>query len=182
MTAGEAKVSGFTAKAMVHGQAGKVTVNGCSGGVTASTTVGDLEIADCAGEIKANTSSGALFLDNVDGEINAHTMSGMANVDARRADKLIVGSMNGAIDVKVRAPFSSGRMEVRSTSGDITVSLPAASNCRVRTATNIGPISCALPLSAVERAGPNVSGRLGAGKGYVEVTNDSGAITVKPLE
>lgn len=181
VTSGEARVSGFAAKVTVHGQAGKVTVSDCSGGVTASTTVGDVEIADAVGEIKANTSSGALFLDNVEGEITARTMSGMANVDAERADKLIVGSMNGLIDVKVRSPFS-GQMEVRSMSGDIVVAIPASSNCRVRTATNTGPISCTLPLSAVERAGPNVSGRLGGGKGYVEVTNNSGAIAVKPLK
>jgi DUF4097 and DUF4098 domain-containing protein YvlB len=181
VTTGEVKVSGINGGVKAHGQSGKVTISECKGSVTASTTVGDLRIGNSSGAIEANTSSGALFVDDVSGAVTARTMNGMVNVAATRSKKIVVGTMSGAIDVKVKAPFS-GQMEVSSKSGDVAVALPSRSNCRVRTMTNTGPITCTLPLSKVERAGPNVSGQLGAGQGYVEVSNDSGAITVRPLK
>ena len=181
VTTGEGKVSGITGGVVAHGQAGTVRVSECTGKVMASTTLGDLEVEDTTGQIEANTSSGALFADDVGGSVTARTMDGMANVKVKRGDKVTVSTMSGAIDVKVESPFS-GQMEVRTMSGDIAVAIPSRSNCRVRTMTNTGAITCTLPLSKVERAGPNVSGRLGAGKGYVEVMNNSGAISVKPLE
>jgi len=181
VTTGEGKVSGLTGGVAVHGQAGKVRVSECTGKVVASTTVGDLEVEDTTGQIEANTSSGALFADGVGGSVTARTMDGMANVKVTRGDEVTVSTMSGAIDVKVESPFS-GQMEVRTMSGDIAVAIPSNSDCRVRTMTNTGAITCTLPLSKVERAGPNVSGQLGAGKGSVEVTNNSGAISVKPLE
>ena len=181
VTAGEAKVSGITGGVEARGQSGKVTVSECKGSVTASTTAGDLEIGNSSGAIEANTSSGALLMDDVSGAVTARTMDRMVNVAVTRSEKVVVRTMSGTIDVKVKAPFS-GQMEVRSKSGDIAVALPSRSNCRVRAMTNTGPITCTLPLSQVERAGPNVSGQLGAGRGYVEVSSDSGAITVKPLK
>jgi len=181
VTAGEAKVSGITGGVEARGQSGKVTVSECKGSVTASTTAGDLRIGNSSGAINANTSSGALLMDDVSGAVTARTMDRMVNVAVTRSEKVVVGTMSGAIDVKVKAPFS-GQMEVSSKSGDIAVALPSRSNCRVRAMTNTGPITCTLPLSEVERAGPNVSGQLGAGQGHVEVSNDSGAITVKPLK
>jgi len=181
VTTGEGKVSGMRGGVEAHGQAGKVTISECRGPVKVSTTVADLEIKHSTGPIEANTSSGALFASDVSGVVTARTMNGMLNIVVTRSDKVIVGTMSGPIDVKVQAPFS-GQMEVRSKSGDLAVALPSGSNCRVITRTNTGPITCTLPLSKVERAGPNVSGQLGAGKGYVEITNDSGAITVKPLK
>jgi DUF4097 and DUF4098 domain-containing protein YvlB len=95
------------------------------------------------------------------------------------ADKLIATTMSGPVDVSISQPFS-GEGEVQSSSGDLLISLPTNSNCKVRTATGSGPITCSLPLKEEKHEGTNISGRLGAGKGTFLVTNDSGAIELRP--
>jgi hypothetical protein len=174
---GDASVANLQAKARVNGQAGKVTVRDCSGGAEVSTTVGDVEVTNVKGGVTANASSGDVFLERVEGDAVARAMGGMVTARITSSDKVAATTMSGDLDVRVSSPFS-GNMEVRSMDGDIAVAIPARSNCRVRTATNTGAISCTLPLRQVERAGPNVSGQLGAGEGRVEVTNNSGDIRV----
>jgi len=181
VTAGDATVSGLSGKLEVHGQSGRISITDSACPVTASATAGDIEITNATAGVTANSSSGAVFVEGAEGDVTARTMNGMLTVRVARSDKVYASTMSGDIDVRVVSPFS-GKMEVRSMNGDIVVAIPARSNCRVRTATNTGGISSSLSLRRVERAGPNISGQLGAGKGSVEVTNNSGDITIKPAE
>ena len=180
VTDGAVQVGDLQGAVKVEASSGDIVVGKVKGKVTVSTSAGSIEVKGAGGGLDAQTSSGSLLVSNAQGPtVTARTMSGAIKLHVLQTEKLIATTMSGAIEASVAQPFS-GSAEVRSATGAILLALPANSNCRVETATGSGAIKCSLPLRDEKHAGPNVTGRLGAGKGKVIVTNNTGAIEVKP--
>lgn len=179
-SSGDVEVHGFTREVTVQNEAGGNIVANCTGPVTATTASGHNRITGASRGVTAQTSSGGTALEAVSGPVVAETMSGSLTLRVNESSSIAASAMSGSIDVRVAAPFS-GRMDVRCSSGSIGVALPPSSDCRVRAATGSGSITCALPLQHLQRAGPEVRGQLGAGRGYVEVTSTSGSILLGAL-
>jgi hypothetical protein len=177
---GTVRVGDMQGSVEVEASANDVTVGRVKGEVKASTAAGNVDIKGAGNGLLAQTSSGSVSVINAQGEsVIARTMSGPITLQVTRATKLIVTTMSGPADISVAQPFS-GNGEVRSASGDLVVAIPASSNCQVRTMTGRGAIKVSLPLKEEKHEGINIRGRLGAGKGLLLVTNDSGGIEVKP--
>lgn len=180
--AGSVRVGDMRGSVTAEGSKGDVVLGHVKGKVTASTSSGKIEVQAAEGGLEARTSSGDLDLRDIKGDsVIARSMGGAIALRVISAGKVVATTMSGPVDLVIRQPFS-GEAEVRSSSGDLLVSLPAASNCKVRTATGSGPIKCSLPLKEEKHEGTNVSGRLGAGKGTFLVTNDTGAIDLRPTK
>lgn len=176
---GAVRVGDMQGSVEVDATAQAVTIGNVRGEVKANTSAGDLTIKGAGRGLLAQTSSGAIDVANAQGaSVIARTMGGAIKLRALRADKLIVTTMSGPADVSVALPFS-GQGEVRSASGDLVVAIPKTSNCQVKTMTGSGSIKVTLPLKEEKHEGLNISGRLGAGKGLLLVTNNTGGIEVK---
>ena len=175
---GDVRVDDFAADVSVDGSNGAAVIGHVKGKVGASTAAGDITIASATNGVEAQTSSGSIKLTGATGKCVLRTMSGGIKASIGKSPKIIASTMSGAISVTVTAPFS-GELQASSSSGDIRVAIPTNSDVKVSTATGSGPTSCTLPLKDVKRNGPNYdAGHLGAGKGAVRITNDSGGIAL----
>jgi len=105
----------------------------------------------------------------------ARTMSGNVTVRDVRGEQITATTSSGNVEVELAAPFS-GEMEGRTQSGNIRIAFSQGSSCRITTTTGSGEITSGLPLSEVVRAGTNISGRLGAGRGSATFSTGSGNI------
>ena len=179
---GDVRVGDMQGSVKAEGSMGEVVIGDVKGKVTASTASGNVVVKGAGGGLEAQTSSGNLDLQNAQGaSVIARSMSGTIKLRVISTSHLVATTMSSAVDVSIAQPFS-GQAEVRSASGDLLVAIPAASDCKVQTMTGSGSVKSSLPLKDEKHAGPNISGRLGAGKGLLLVTNDSGGIEVKPTK
>jgi len=102
-------------------------------------------------------------------------MSGNVTVRNVRSEQITATTSNGNVEVEPVTPFS-GQMEGRTQSGNIRIAFSQGSSCRITTTTGSGEITSGLPLTEVVRAGTNISGRLGAGRGSATFSTGSGNI------
>jgi DUF4097 and DUF4098 domain-containing protein YvlB len=72
-------------------------------------------------------------------------------------------------------------LNVRTVSGDVTLSIPEGSDCRVSLSTLRGDVACELDLKDEAKQDQRITGRLGAGLGTLDVSAVTGDVSVKPL-
>ena len=156
---------------------GNISVTRAQGAVSVDSASGDVGVTWAQAGVTANCGSGNVRLEDVEGPVVARTMDGDVSLRGVRSGQVAATTMSGDVNVQLTRPVS-GKVEARTQSGDIGVAIPSSSDCRVRATTNSGEVRSSLPLQDVTRAGPNISGRLGSGKGTVEVSTGSGDITL----
>ena len=178
---GDIWVTGAHAQVDVRASSGDVFFNDVTGSVAARTASGDIHIQDSrSGHLTAAAASGDIDLRGSSGhELTVTTASGDIDIRDVGAEELTAAAASGDITVWLATPFSA-TMEARSKSGDVTVALPSGSDCRVRATTASGNISSRLNLSDCSLQKRSISGRLGAGRGSVEVSTASGDIELLP--
>lgn len=173
--AGGASVEGIRAPVSVQSDGGDISVADAEGPVTIETETGRVSATSIAAGVTANAGGGEIALTDVHGPVLVRTMSGRIWLREVAAREITATTRTADIDIALSEPFS-GRMEARTDSGTITMALPRSSNCTVKTTTGSGDISSELALEEAVQAGPNISGRLGAGAGSVTISTRSGDI------
>lgn len=153
---------------------------GWAGAVDVGTVSGDVTLPTMAvAGVTVRTVSG----DTVLGDVRApraalHTTSGTVRADGLEVDTAEISSVSG--DLAVRG--LSGSARVRSTSGDVRLSLPAGAGFRLDARSTSGRVSCEFPIAlAGARAGDparGLAGTVGDGRDEVSVTTVSGDIAV----
>ncbi len=159
----------------VDGRSGDIVLRDIGGSVKASNTSGNVEVTGAREGVDVHSSSGNVVVEEVDGAVIARTMSGNVTVRDVRGEQITATTSSGNVEVELAAPFS-GEMEGRTQSGNIRIAFSEGSSCRITTTTGSGEITSGLPLSEVVRAGTNISGRLGAGRGSATFSTGSGNI------
>ncbi|UCC67281.1 MAG: DUF4097 family beta strand repeat protein [Armatimonadota bacterium] len=178
---GKTRVVGLKGPIEIRGESGEISVESIDGSVTVESTSGDIGVRAARGGVDVHTGGGDVSLESIRGPVLARTMNGNIRLGEAASDRITATTRSGDVEIRLSEPFS-GEMEARTQSGHIVIALSAGSNCRVRTATGSGEISSALPLRAVSHQGRNISGRLGAGEGAVEVTTGSGDIRLVAVD
>lgn len=79
---------------------------------------GDIQ-AETVRDLRVKTMSGDVEVTRVDCEVNIGTMSGDVEIGAYNGTRFSVNTMSGDIDASA-TPMASGRMDIKSMSGDIT--------------------------------------------------------------
>ncbi|MEV4556038.1 DUF4097 family beta strand repeat-containing protein [Kitasatospora sp. NPDC049285] len=157
-----ATVSGITGEVGVHGASGDTTLAGLTGRVQANTVSGDIDAEGLSGELKVNTVSGAVTL------------------VAGTADRIRANSVSGAVtlDLDVTTPTD---IAVTTVSGAVGVRLPSLADARVEAGTTAGSLSSAFSELTVGGGwgSKKLSGQLGSGRGHLQVTTVTGAVTVQ---
>ncbi|MCX5210842.1 DUF4097 domain-containing protein [Kitasatospora sp. NBC_00240] len=166
----EVKIGTVSADSTVSGVSGHVAVHGASG---ATTLVG------LSGRTEANSVSGDVDAQSVSGELKVKTVSGGITVVAGTADRLSANSVSGAVtlDLDVETPSD---IKVNTVSGAVGVRLPSLADAKVEAGTNSGDVSSTFEQLKVNGTwgAKKLSGQLGDGKGSLQVTTVSGAVTV----
>ncbi len=152
------------------------------GGVAAETGSGSIDLTMVRGRASAKAGSGGLTLSDVDGdEIAANTGSGEIQMSEVSAGSIKAETSSGGIEVRVHRPFT-GQMRLETGSGEVTLALPAGSDCRVDAHTSSGGIDNGLPLQSVSTSRGKLTGTMGAGRGSVEMSTGSGGISLQAAE
>ncbi len=111
------------------------------------STNGGIRVSGVRGAVEARTTNGGIRLDDVEGAIRAR-------------------STNGGVQVAYASGRSSvERVDLQTTNGPITLSIPQGASARVEASTRNGGISTDFPLTVQGRLGRSLSGTLGSGDG-----------------
>ncbi len=141
---------------------GDITVEGVTGNVYLKTVSGNVEAAGIKGSIEAESVSGGIEMREVSGAsgINAKTVSG--NVDYQ-----------GGLEAK-------GRYSLKSHSGDVRMSLPAAAAFSFDAETFSGVVDSDFKIEVSGKISPReVHGTINGGGAEVRLSTFSGSIDLK---
>lgn len=179
--------------------AGEIVAEGITGFVSADTGSGDIRLAGIEGSVNADTGSGDVVLEGVRGdEISVDTGSGdIRMVDASATDldadtgsgsvemtgvegrSVTVGTGSG--DVVIDLVAAASTMEIDTGSGDVTVRFAGDVDAEIEVDTGSGGIDVGLAgLVTTESERGHFSGRVGQGRGSIEIDTGSGRVRLIP--
>ncbi len=148
-----------------------------------SSTSGSIRVASVsAAEFFANTTSGSVHAEAVDAERSeVSSVSGSVRIGSLRGD-LTTHTTSGSIKVACRK--MPDRLEAKSTSGSVDLSLPADASFTLDARSTSGTVTCKFPIAIIENrkgGGSHVlSGKVGSGSGRVLARTTSGSIRIGP--
>jgi hypothetical protein len=176
---GDVQIADTKAGCRIQTKSGDVTVKGLSGQIEISAQSGDLTVEDTAAtSMQVDNKSGDIVLRRVGGSANVRTTSGDIKIRDCDLKTLAVDGVSGNVDVDLRSPIT-GAVSVRTVSGNTLIAIPDGSDCRVGLKTLRGHTACAIPLLDEARLEGQVTGKLGEGKGTLDVSGVTGNITVE---
>jgi len=128
--------------------------------------------------LKAETTNGGIRGRDLKSVVEANTTNG--NVDVSTSEWASGHSTNGHVDVTMGKANWTGELDLATTNGGITVSLPASAEFKVRAATTNGNIRTDFPITVQGTFGTkNVSGTVGAGGRELKLATTNGGIEVR---
>lgn len=176
---GDVEVSDTKAGCRVFTKSGDVHVKGLNGQIEISAQSGSLTVEDStAPSVQLDNKSGDIVLRRVTGSANLRTTSGDIGIRDCEMKTLAVDGVSGDVDVDLRTPIT-GAVSIRTVSGNTLIAVPDGSDCRVGLKTLKGHVSCAIPLHEEARAEGQVTGKLGEGKGTLDVSAVTGDISLE---
>ncbi len=184
-------VEGVSAVTDIKGVAGRrLSVNTVSGDVQVEASPGEARVESVSGDLHlrldtskthAETVSGDLDLQGrINGEVSVETVSGHIVLRAEKPSDIDVSAVSGNAELRTGlAP--GGQLKAESTSGDLTLMLPAASSARLQLSSFSGTIRSDSGNVEMPEHGPGASlnTRLGRGDASVTLESFSGDVNVK---
>ena len=157
----------------VEGEQNYVRVNASSGNIVLKNTVAHID---------AETSSGGINIDNSQGNISASCSSGGIRIVEARGAVESIKSSSGNIYVELEeVDQDTSQMSFQSTSGDISLFLPAEIGAEVDVRTTSGRISTDFQI-AVEGSEKNeLQGTISSGVILIRVRATSGDVSLRSL-
>ncbi|MEO6461626.1 MAG: DUF4097 family beta strand repeat-containing protein [Candidatus Eisenbacteria bacterium] len=178
-TSGDVTLRDLGQGATVKVTAGDVDAVEVRGPLMMRATSGDLSAQQAHGGVRLETSTGEIEVHGVEGTVMASTSAGDVDVSAAAADSCVVETASGDIAIALVRP--SRHLEVRSSSGAVTLRLPpgAGGALDLQTASGAIQVKSAIEVEVMNRN--RLSGRLG-GSGAIAVRTSSGDITLATSE
>src|SRR6267142_4928 len=128
--------------------------------------------------LKAETTNGGIRGRDLNSVVEASTTNG--SVDVSTSEWASGRTTNGHVDVTMGKADWKGELELATTNGGITVSLPGSAQFQVRAATTNGNIHTDFPITVLGTFGTkNVSGTVGSGGRDLKLATTNGGIEVK---
>jgi len=171
---GQAAVQDVSGPLQVQSVSGDINLNGGSS-VRATSVSGGIRLRGAAGKVSVTSTSGDLQLEGLSGPVTATTLSGDLRLLDYRGAEAGLRTTTGTAFVSISRPFG-GKLFAQAVSGDLSVQLPAGSNCSTDLASLSGKVSYGLPGSRDIVDEHKVRGRLGSGRGRVQLRTLSGDI------
>jgi hypothetical protein len=146
---------------------------------------------DVRGTVPRNTAleiefeSGAVALSGVEGPIEVEHESGNVQI-AGAAASVRVAIRNGSIQLGLRQLPADAQVELETSNGDLTLSVPATATARLTAQTQAGSINVQDVQFTSRRLTPQGAGarfeaQLGAGNATVDLQTENGSITLRSL-
>jgi Putative adhesin len=192
---GNLEVEGIAGPASFTVGSGNVRATGIQKDVHAVVGSGNVTFTDAQGRIDSTAGSGEIVVRGAKGDVRARAGSGEINID-RPGANVEAAAGSGDIQVReangdVRVHTSSGEItvdgnpaptsywDIRATSGDVTLHVPAGASFRFYAHTNSGNIHANVPgMQQTSDDRRDFEARMGDGKARVEIETTSGEISV----
>ncbi|HTQ10500.1 MAG TPA: DUF4097 family beta strand repeat-containing protein [Fimbriimonadaceae bacterium] len=176
---GDVQVSDTRSGCRVATKSGDVRLKGLNGQIEISAQSGDLTVEDStASSVQMDNKSGDIVLRRLTGSANVRTTSGDIAIRDCEMKTLAVDGVSGDVDVDLRTPIS-GAVSIRTVSGNTLLAVPDGCDTRVALKTLRGSVTCSIPLEDEVKAEGQVTGRIGDGKGTLDVSAVTGDIVVE---
>jgi lia operon protein LiaG len=190
-------------KVSVTNVEGNISVDASSAPVTTSNTRGELnidvgsgsvQVTQSRGELSIDTGSGPVSVSDVSGEsVSIDTGSGMVTGTGVRSSDLSIETGSGDIQMtgltapQVKLNTGSGtvtadvtgelwNLSVETGSGDITLKVPPTIGAEVDIETSSGEIETDFEVAVTRHARDHMTGRIGDGRGKIDIETGSGGI------
>ncbi|HEY2346033.1 MAG TPA: DUF4097 family beta strand repeat-containing protein [Xanthomonadaceae bacterium] len=184
-------IEGVSAAMDVKGVAGRrLSMNSVDGSMQVDASPGEAHLESVSGEVHARLDTGKLragtvngdldLQGHINGEVSLETVSGHIVLRADKPSDIDISAISGDAELHTGlAP--GGQLKAESTSGDLTLMLPAASSAQLQLHSFAGEIdSDAGDVSKPEHgSGSSLEARIGKGEGSVDMTSFSGDVSVK---
>ncbi|MBI4725609.1 DUF4097 family beta strand repeat protein [candidate division TA06 bacterium] len=174
---GEIEISGCQGENNLSSVSGDITASGCTeASLKINTAGGDIGINDCSGGLSFQTVSGDVSI-SLSGDLQGQTVSGDIDIRTEKIGQLKVSSTSG--DIQFQGPLEEGsQAAINTVSGDVSLILDKGSSAVIEAGTVSGDIECEPDLSGLRQGNRSLSGKLGDGKGSLDIKTVSGDITI----
>jgi len=157
----------------------EVVVSGVEAPVRVRTANKALTLAALTAGVDAETVDGAMRASDIGGEARLHSVSGDITLVKGPLIRLDAVSVSGTITVDLDEPVT-GEFILGSTTGDLTVRIPADSDLEADLETTLGDLVCGFPELQLHKTFglKTVNGVLGSGRGSLRAHSVTGSVAL----
>jgi DUF4097 and DUF4098 domain-containing protein YvlB len=165
---GDVEFTEIAGEANISAASGDVQLSSVGGDAQVNTASGDVQIRQIGGEAKINSASGDVIIREVQGELSVNSASG--DVLVREAGSSV--GINTASGDQALGSVVSGKVTLKSASGDLKVGIREGTSLWVDARSRSGEVRSELPVSDLppDGNGPTVELRASTMSGDVTVT------------
>lgn len=192
---GSQRIEGVEGTVEATTGSGGIALRRAGGRVRASTGSGSITADAIGGDFDASTGSGSITGTNISGAMKAHTSSGSIDLVQSGGGDVDATSSSGGVKIRgvkggVRASTSSGGLNIEgqmarewrlsSSSGHVTVDVPAGQGLELDANSNSGNINVDFPVSVSGTIGKHtLRGSARGGGPLLHVRTSSGGISIQ---
>ena len=158
---------------------GDVVASGLRHGATVDVTSGSITLMGLGGTVRAKTISGSIEAMGVAGDLGMETVSGEISLAESSADRVFARTISGAVTCDLDNPYAR-EVQITTTSGEITVRVPADADFDVSLNATSGRVTSAFP--EIRSSGMpglhHATGRIGTGAGTLRAYAVSGSVNL----
>jgi DUF4097 and DUF4098 domain-containing protein YvlB len=186
-------VKNITGNVTIDGDVGDSTVSEIAGSLTFSTGLsGDIELSHIAGPLHFKSSRTELQLGKLEGDLNmdsgdlrANSIAGPFTLNTKTKDvhledvtgNIHIDDSRGDIEVEAKAPL--GNVDITTTGGEISITLPSQAGFQVDAESESGEIQSDYGLSISNQSNnATASGSVGKGGPQVRLRTNRGTIQI----
>jgi hypothetical protein len=176
---GSIRIADGAGPARLRTSNGHIDVERLKGGLYAETSNGPVEVLDSDGSVEAHSSNGHIRVEGLKGALDASTSNSSirARID-RAGDSVRLRSSNGQIDLTlptgVQCPVSA-----HTSNSGITLRLPGEVNARLAASTSNGSIMSDFEMRmSGELSRHHLEGSIGNGGPLLDLTSSNGGIRI----
>jgi DUF4097 and DUF4098 domain-containing protein YvlB len=164
---GDVEFEELSGDARVDAASGDVQLGSIGGAARVNTASGDVQMRSVGGDAKINSASGDVIIREVGGELSVNSASG----------DVLVREVRGSVSVSTASgdqnigSVATGRVDLKSASGDLKVGIAEGSTLWVDARSRSGEVRSELPVSELppEGEGPKVELRANTMSGDITV-------------
>nr|AJD20031.1 hypothetical protein [uncultured bacterium] len=157
----------------------EVVLSGIAAPVKVRSTNKDLTLLELGAGVDAETVGGPVLARRLHGEARLHTVSGDITVVEAGLDRLDAASVSGAITLDLDVA-TAGDLDLTTTTGDLTMRIPADSDVFADLQTTRGRLVCGFDELEQKRTFgfKSAGGAIGAGRGRLRAQSVTGSVTL----
>jgi lia operon protein LiaG len=164
---------------LVDTGSGNVTVTTIEGELNIDTGSGDVRVTDANGpDVTIDTGSGNVTGSGVTTtDLSVDTGSGNIVLSGVRAQSINMDTGSGDVDLTLLA--DSDNLNVDTGSGNVTIGVPPGYGSTVTLETSSGDVETDVEIQVTRRGRQHLVGRIGDGRGQMNIETGSGNVTIR---